>query len=141
MNTPGPYRVPTPARPNPRPPQLRVAGGRRSRLPRDGRKLSPESDRQRIEVSQALHLRKAFLAMLLMPAEVAELAQRAAQWLQIWPKDPQDTEEVERLLHAAHDLLSCLRDHALDVAQGQSDVDSSRAGPISAARTRTARVS
>ncbi|MET0600497.1 MAG: hypothetical protein ABW167_00745 [Baekduia sp.] len=82
----------------------------------------PESDRQRIEVSQALHLRKAFLTKSLTPAEVAELAQRAAQWLQIWPKDPQDTEEVERLLHAAHDLL-VLRDHALDVAQGQSDVD------------------
>lgn len=85
----------------------------------------PESDRQRIEVSQAVHLRDAFLTKSLTPAQVAELAQRAAQWLQNWPKDPQDTEEVERLLGATHDLL-VLRDHALDVAREQSDIDSVR---------------
>jgi hypothetical protein len=82
----------------------------------------PESDRQRIEVSEAVHLRDAFLTKSLTPAEVAELAQRAAQWLQSWPSDPKETEEVERLLHAAHDLL-VLREDALGVAQGLSDVD------------------
>jgi hypothetical protein len=83
----------------------------------------PESDRQRIEVSQAVHLRDAFLTKSLTPAQVAELAQRAAQWLQNWPKDPQDTEEVERLLGATHDLL-VLRDYALDIGREQSDIDS-----------------
>jgi hypothetical protein len=85
----------------------------------------PESDRQRIEVSQAVHLRDGFLTKSLTPAQVAELAQRAAQWLQNWPRDPQDTEEVERLLGATHDLL-VLRDHALDVAHEQSGIDSLR---------------
>jgi hypothetical protein len=61
----------------------------------------------------------------LTPAQTAELAQRAAQWLQNWPNDPKDTEEVKRLLGAAHDLL-VLRDYALDVAHGQSDIDSLR---------------
>jgi hypothetical protein len=85
----------------------------------------PESDRQRIEVSQAVHLRDAFLSKSLTPAQVAELAQRAAQWLQSWPKDPQDTEEVERLLGATHDLL-VLRNYALVVVHAQSDIDSVR---------------
>jgi hypothetical protein len=82
----------------------------------------PESDRQRIEVSQAVHLRDAFLSKSLTPAQVAELAQHAAQWLQSWPNDPKDTEEVERLLGATHDLL-VLRDYALVVVHGQGDVD------------------
>jgi hypothetical protein len=82
----------------------------------------PESDRQRIEVSQAVHLRDAFLTKSLTPAQLAELAQRAAQWLQNWPRDPQDTEEVERLLHATHDLL-VLRDHVLTLVHEQSDID------------------
>jgi hypothetical protein len=82
----------------------------------------PESDRQRIEVSQAVHLRDAYMTKSLTPAQTAELAQRAAQWLQNWPKDPQDTEEVERLLHAAHDLLA-LRDYALVLAHEQRDID------------------
>jgi hypothetical protein len=85
----------------------------------------PESDRQRIEVSQAVHLRDAFLTESLTPAQVAELAQRAAQWLQNWPRDPQDTEEVKRLLNAAHDLL-VLRDYALAVTDGQSDIEALR---------------
>jgi hypothetical protein len=85
----------------------------------------PESDRQRIEVSQAVHLRDAYLTNSLTPAQTAELAQRAAQWLQNWPNDPMDTEEVKRLLHVAHDLL-VLRDHALAIAHEQCDIDSLR---------------
>jgi hypothetical protein len=84
-----------------------------------------ESDRQRLEVSQAVHLRDAFLTKSLTPAQVAELAQRAAQWLQNWPRDPKDTAEVERLLGATHDLL-VLREHALAVAHEQSDIDPPR---------------
>jgi hypothetical protein len=82
----------------------------------------PESDRQRIEVSQAVHLRDAYMTNSLTPAQTADLAQRAAQWLQNWPNDPKDTEEVERLLGVTHDLL-VVRDYALAVVHGRSHVD------------------
>jgi hypothetical protein len=99
----------------------------------------PESDRQRIEVSQAVHLRDAFLSKSLTPAQVAELAQHAAQWLQSWPNDPKDTEEVERLLGATHDLL-VLRDYALVVVRAQSDIDSVRLVDHRSARDDRARI-
>jgi hypothetical protein len=98
-----------------------------------------ESARQRIEVSQAVHLRDAFLTKSLTLAQVAELAQRAAQWLQNWPRDPKDTAEVERLLGATHDLL-VLREHALAVAHEQSEFDPLRLVDSSSARTSDARV-
>jgi hypothetical protein len=105
---------------------------------REAAELS-EGDRQRIEVSQAVHLRDAFLSKSLTPAQVAELAQRAALWLQNWPKDPRDTEEVERLLGATHDLL-VLRDHALAVVREQSDIDSRWLAERDRARMDDARV-
>jgi hypothetical protein len=80
----------------------------------------PESDRQRVEVSQAVHLRDALMTGSLTPAQAAELAGRAAQWLQIWPRSPEEVKEVQRLLDVTRDLLE-LRGRALALAREQGE--------------------
>jgi hypothetical protein len=80
----------------------------------------PESDRQRVEVSQAVHLRDAYMTRSLTPAQLAELAGRAAQWLQIWPENAEQVKEVERLLGVTRDLLE-LGGRALALAHEQGE--------------------
>lgn len=80
----------------------------------------PESDRQRVEVSQAVHLRDALMTESLTAAQTAELAGRAALWLQVWPKSPEEVEEVQRLLDVTRDLLD-LRGRALALAREQGE--------------------
>jgi hypothetical protein len=71
---------------------------------------SPESQ---AAVSDAVHLRDAFVAGSLTPAQTAELAADAAQWLQpLWPKNLEDVEEVEHLASVTRGLLE-LRKRAL----------------------------
>lgn len=80
----------------------------------------PESDRQRVEVSQAVHLRDAYMSKSLTPAQTAELAGHAAQWLQIWPESAEQVKEVQRLLDVAGDLLE-LRGRALAFARERAE--------------------
>jgi hypothetical protein len=75
----------------------------------------------RAAVIQAVHLHDQFVAGTLMPSQIAELAARAADWLQpSRPESVEDADEVERLLGIARQLFE-LRDRALAVA-GNSDV-------------------
>jgi hypothetical protein len=73
-------------------------------------------------VSDGVHLRDAFLARSLTPAQLAKLAEGAAEWMEPrWPKEPDQAEEVERLLGVARDLLE-LRDRALAVAASDDNI-------------------
>jgi hypothetical protein len=77
---------------------------------------SADSPQTQEEVIDAVHIRDGFVAGSLAPAQIAALADGAADWLQPrWPKDPQGAGEVERLAAVARELLE-LRDHARAVA-------------------------
>jgi hypothetical protein len=76
----------------------------------------------RAAVIQAVHLHDRFVAGTLTPAQIAELAARAADWLHpSWPESVEDADEVERLLGTARQLFE-LRDRALAVAGDSDDV-------------------
>jgi hypothetical protein len=80
---------------------------------------SPETE---AAVIRAVHVRDGFVAGSLRPAQVAEVAEGAAGWLQPhWPKEPGDVGEVERLAAVTRELLE-LRDHALAVAANNPDI-------------------
>jgi hypothetical protein len=72
-----------------------------------------DSAESQAAVSDAVHLRDAFVAGLLTPAQIADLATDAADWLvPRWPKNAEDVDEVEHLAGVTRDLLE-LRDRAL----------------------------
>jgi hypothetical protein len=90
---------------------------------------SPET---RDAVIKAVHFHDAFATRSLTPAQLAELAEGAAGWMEPkWPSDPADADEVERLLGISRELLE-LRDRALAAGRHAR-------GPRSARRCRTAR--
>jgi hypothetical protein len=80
---------------------------------------SPEAQ---AAVIRAVHVRDGFVAGSLTPAQMAEVAEGAAGWLQPhWPKDPGEVREVERLAALTRELLE-LRDHALAVAANATNI-------------------
>ncbi|MCU1675563.1 MAG: hypothetical protein JWM93_321 [Frankiales bacterium] len=75
---------------------------------------SPET---RDAVIKAVHFHDAFGAGSMTPAQLAELAEGAAGWMEPkWPSDPADADEVERLLGVSRELLE-LRDRVLAVGE------------------------
>lgn len=76
----------------------------------------------RTPVIQAVHVHDRFVAGTLTPAQIAELAARAADWLHpSWPESVEDADEVGRLLGIARQLFE-LRNRALAVAGDSDDV-------------------
>jgi hypothetical protein len=76
----------------------------------------------RAAVIQAVRLHDRFVAGTLTPAQIAELAARAADWLHPrWPESVEDADEVGRLVGIARQLFE-LRDCALGVAGDGDDV-------------------
>jgi predicted component of type VI protein secretion system len=83
---------------------------------------SADSPEAQAAVIRAVHVRDGFVAGSLTPAQVAELAEGAADWLHPqWPTDPKSAAEVQRLAALTRELLE-LRDHALAIAADTTNI-------------------
>jgi hypothetical protein len=80
-----------------------------------------DSPGTRDAVIKAVHFHDAFATGSLSPAQLAELAEGAAGWMEPkWPSDPAEADEVERLLGVSRELLE-LRDRALAAAANDNN--------------------
>jgi hypothetical protein len=71
---------------------------------------------------KAVHVHDAFVAGTLTPAQLAELTQSAAHWMEPrWPSDPGDADTVARLLDVSRELLE-LRDRAQAIASKNDNI-------------------
>lgn len=71
---------------------------------------------------KAVHLHEAFVAGTLAPAQLADLAQSAAHWMEpCWPSDPGDADTVARVLDVSRELLE-LRDRAQAIANKNDNI-------------------
>jgi hypothetical protein len=69
-----------------------------------------------------VHLQDAFVAGSLTPAQLAELAEGAAHWMEPrWPSNPGDADTVARLLDVSRELLE-LRDRARAIASKNDNI-------------------
>jgi hypothetical protein len=76
----------------------------------------------RAAATKAVHLHEAFVAGTLTPAQLADLTQSAAHWMEPrWPSDPGDADTVARLLDVSRELLE-LRDRALAIASKNDNI-------------------
>jgi hypothetical protein len=83
---------------------------------------SADSPEAQDAVIKAVHIRDGFVAGSLTPAQIAELAEGAADWLRPqWPTDVKSAAEVQRLAALTRELLE-LRDHALAVAANTTNI-------------------
>lgn len=71
---------------------------------------------------KVVHLYDAFVAGSLTPAQLAELTQSAAHWMEPrWPNDPCDADSVARLLEVSRELLE-LRDRTRAIASKNDNI-------------------
>jgi hypothetical protein len=74
------------------------------------------NDMRRLRVLAVARVWDGFMAKSLTPAQIAEVALQAVQWIEPhWPETIEDVGEVEKLLAEARELIE-LRDRAMAAA-------------------------